>query len=120
MVKTMRVLGTRDLKRYRGWKGTPDLIAKEHEKNRRAGELNGTWHNGVVDETQPRKPKADAANDSDGSEKVRPTAHGPRQCVEARGPGGGGRGRIGRVRMYARNQPRVNRRVRCDAPNTLP
>jgi hypothetical protein len=52
----MRLLGTRDLKRYRGWKGTPELIAKEHARNRATGEANGTWRYGVVDTTVPARP----------------------------------------------------------------
>jgi len=84
-VKTMRLLGSRDLKRYRGWKGTAELIAKEHEKNQKAGLEQGTWHNGVVDTTLPRAWKAPASNGGVGagsdSEDVRAAHVGGSRCV---------------------------------------
>ena len=82
----MRLLGSRDLKRYRGWKGTAELIAKEHEKNQKAGLEQGTWHNGVVDTTQPRARKAAASNGGGAgsdSEDVRAAHVGVSWCVTA-------------------------------------
>ena len=87
-VKTMRLLGARDLKRYRGWKGTAELIAKEFQKNKKTGEDNGTWHNGVIDETQARSAKAKAAEHDSQDVRARPmndqrrrTPANPRTCA---------------------------------------
>lgn len=47
-IKTSKLMGCQNLKRYAGWKGSKEEIKKEHEKNRALGEKLGCWKSGYL------------------------------------------------------------------------
>ena len=47
-LKACRMLGIQDIAKYKGWKGTEDMIKVEHEKNKQIGVAAGRWTHGVL------------------------------------------------------------------------
>jgi hypothetical protein len=46
--RTCRLLGSQDLKRYTGWKGSKIQIRQERDRNRNLGKRLGCWKNGML------------------------------------------------------------------------
>lgn len=45
---TCRLLGSQDLKRYTGWKGSKSQIRQERDRNKELGKRLGCWKNGML------------------------------------------------------------------------